>query len=256
MTFSSIIWKLSRFDYKVLTDIFFVFLKTLYSYYSFHQHPAMKNLFPVLLSAILLGSTAACNKTSSPTNSTPTSNNKTAITDTTSSQSNNQLSVATGTSFDTVLQQDISTARNKNNDSFVLQIKNSLKGGNKVLKDGQIQGHLEDVVKAAKGKKASLHLVFDDISLKNGASYPIDATLTNTQVETKTKGKFIQNAGILLGGAVAGHFLGNQAKFKHGGLAGGTAAAAFVLSSPGGEVALKKGTNIKLKLNSAIGTTQ
>ncbi|MBN3898836.1 MAG: hypothetical protein HWQ41_27260 [Nostoc sp. NOS(2021)] len=216
----------------------------------------MKNLFPLLLSAILLGSTAACNKTSIPTNSTATSNNKTAITDTTSSQSNNQLSVATGTSFDTVLQQDISTARNKNNDSFVLQIKNSLKGGNKVLKDGQIQGHLEDVVKAAKGKKASLHLVFDDISLKNGASYPIDATLTNTQVETKTKGKFIQNTGILLGGAVAGHFLGNQAKFKHGGLAGGTAAAAFVLSSPGGEVALKKGTNIKLKLNSAIGTTQ
>ncbi|WP_334952784.1 hypothetical protein [Nostoc sp.] len=33
-------------------------------------------------------------------------------------------------------------------------------------------------------------------------------------------------------------------------------AAAFVLSSPGGEVALKKGTNIKLQLKSAIGTTQ
>jgi len=38
--------------------------------------------------------------------------------------------------------------------------------------------------------------------------------------------------------------------------AGGTAAAAFVVSSPGGEVALKKGTNIKLQLKSAIGTTQ
>ncbi|MEH2250555.1 hypothetical protein [Nostoc sp.] len=216
----------------------------------------MKNLFPLLLSAILLSSTVACNKTSNQTNSTPTNNNKTAITDRTSSQSNNQPSVAGGTSFDTVLQQDISTAKNQNNDRFLLKIKNLSQGGDKVFKDGQIQGHLEDLVKAAKGKKASLHLVFDDISLKNGASYPIDATLTNTQVETKTKGKFIQNAGIILGGAVAGHFLGDQAKFKHGGLAGGTAATAFVLSSPGGEVALKKGTNIKLKLNSAIGTTQ
>ncbi|MEH2457476.1 hypothetical protein [Nostoc sp.] len=215
----------------------------------------MKNLFPLLLSAILLSSTVACNKTSSQSNSTPT-NNKTAISDSISNQSNNKISVPTGTSFDTVLQENISTGKNQNNDSFILKIKNSLKGENKVLKDGQIQGHLEDVVKAAKGKKASLHLVFDDISLKNGASYPIDATLTNTLLETKTKGKFIQNAGILLGGTVAGHFLGNQAKFKHGGLAGGTAAAAFVLSSPGGEVALKKGTNIKLKLNSPIGNTQ
>ncbi|MEH2010690.1 hypothetical protein [Nostoc sp.] len=215
----------------------------------------MKKFFPLLLSAILLNSTVACNKTSSQTNSTPT-NNKTAITDSKSSQSNNQISVPTGTSLDTVLQENISTGKNQNNDNFILQIKNSLKGGNQVLKDGQIQGHLEDVVKAAKGKKASLHLVFDDISLKNGASYPIDATLTNTLLETKTKGKFIQNAGIVLGGTVAGHFLGNQAKFKHGGLAGGTAAAAFVLSSPGGEVALKKGTNIKLKLNSPIGNTQ
>ncbi|MEH2239193.1 hypothetical protein [Nostoc sp.] len=216
----------------------------------------MKNLFPLFLSAILLSGTVACNKTNSQTDST-SSNNKTAIADRTSSQSNNQqISVPAGTSFDTVLQQEISTVKNQNNDRFVLEIKNSLIGGNKFLKDGQIQGHLEDVVKAAKGKKASLHLVFDDVSLKNGSSYPIDATLVNTKLETKTKGKFIQNAGIILGGTVAGHFLGDQAKFKHGGLAGGTAATAFVLSSPGGEVALKKGTNIKLQLKSAIATTQ
>ncbi|MEH1849716.1 MAG: hypothetical protein V7L25_33270 [Nostoc sp.] len=216
----------------------------------------MKNLFSLFLSAILLSGTVACNKTNSQTDST-SSNNKTAIAQQTPSQSNNQqISVPAGTSFDTVLQQDISTAKSQNNDRFVLKIKNSLVGGNKVLQDGQIQGHLEDVVKAAKGNKASLHLVFDDVSLKNGSSYPIDATLVNTKLETKTKGKFIQNAGIILGGTVAGHFLGDKAKFKHGGLAGGAAATAFVLSSPGGEVALKKGTNIKLQLKSAIATTQ
>ena len=216
----------------------------------------MKNLFPFFLSAILLSGTVACNKTNSQTDST-SSNNKTAIAERTSSQPNNQqISVPAGTSFDTVLQQDISTVKSQNNDRFVLEMKNSSIGGNKVLQDGQIQGHLEDVVKAAKGKKASLHLVFDDIYLKNDSSYPIDATLVNTKLETKTKGKFIQNAGIVLGGTIAGHFLGNQAKFKHGGLAGGAAATAFVLSSPGGEVALKKGTNIKLQLKSAIGTTQ
>ncbi|MEH2136624.1 hypothetical protein [Nostoc sp.] len=216
----------------------------------------MKNLFPLLLSAILLSSITACNKTNTQTDSS-SSNNKTAITEGTPSQPNNQqILIPAGTSFETVLKQEISTGKSQNNDRFVLETKNSSIGANKLLQDGQIQGHLEDVVKAVKGKKASLHLVFDDISLKNGSSYPIDATLVNTKLETKTKGKFIQNTGIILGGTIAGHFLGNQAKFKHGGLAGGATAAAFVLSSPGGEVALKKGTNIKLQLKSAIGATQ
>ncbi|MEH1786411.1 hypothetical protein [Nostoc sp.] len=216
----------------------------------------MKNLLPLLLSAILLSSTAGCNKTNSQTDNT-SSNNKTLSAERTSTQPNNQqISVPAGASFETVLKQEISTVKSQNNDRFVLEVKNSSIGVNKVLQDGQIQGHLEDVVKAAKGKKASLHLVFDDISLKNASSYPIDATLVNTKLETKTKGKFIQNAGIILGGTIAGRFLGDKAKFKHGGLAGGAAAAAFVLSSPGGEVVLKKGTNIKLQLKSAIGTTQ
>ncbi|MEH2112440.1 hypothetical protein [Nostoc sp.] len=216
---------------------------------------AMKNLLPLLLSAILLSSTAGCNKNSQTDNTS--SNNKTPSAERTSTQPNNQqISVPAGASFETVLKQEISTVKSQNNDRFVLEIKNSSIGASKVLQDGQIQGHLEDVVKAAKGKKASLHLVFDDISLKNGSSYPIDATLVNTKLETKTKGKFIQNAGIILGGTIAGRFLGDKAKFKHGGLAGGAAAAAFVLSSPGGEVVLKKGTNIKLQLKSAIGTTQ
>jgi hypothetical protein len=160
--------------------------------------------------------------------------------------------VPAGTVFDTTLQQGISTGKNYNNDQFQLKVKSSFFGKNKTLAGGIVQGHLENIVKAARGKKASLHLVFDDIQLQDGSTYPIDATLVNTQVETKTKGKFLQNAGIILGGAAAGHFVGNKAKFKHGALAGGAAATAFVLSSPGGEVVLKKGTNVKLKLNTAL----
>ena len=215
---------------------------------------------PLLLSAVLLSSTVACRKSSDQISSTsPASQNRIAASSktqaTSSNPKNQQAVVPAGTSFDTILQQDVSTGKNRNNDRFTLRTKNSLIGGNKNLKDAVIQGHLEDVVKAAKGKKASLHLVLDDIVLKDGSTYPIDVTLVNTQVETKTKGKFIQNAGIILGGAVAGHFLGNKAKFKHGGLAGGGAAAAFVLSSPGGEVVLKKGTDIKLKLKTPLDTS-
>ncbi len=206
----------------------------------------MKKLMPLLLGAVLLSNTVACSKPNAKISNTST---------TTGDAKNQRLIIPSGTTFDSILEQDLSTSKNHNNERFTLRVNNSLVGGNPTLKDAQIQGHLEDVVKAAKGKKASLHLVVDDIVLKDGTAYPIDATLVNTQVETKTKGKFIQNAGIILGGAAAGHFLGNKANFKHGGVAGGAAATAFVLSSPGGEVVLKKGTDLKLKLKTALNTT-
>jgi hypothetical protein len=46
--------------------------------------------------------------------------------------------------------------------------------------------------------------------------------------------------------------VGNKTNFKHGKLAGAAAATAYVLSSPGGEVVLKKGTDLQLKLKSAL----
>jgi hypothetical protein len=219
----------------------------------------MKKIMPLLLGAVLLSSTVGCRQADTTSKTPPGNSSQVAVSKNTSNVSTQpktqQVVAAAGTTFDTNLEQEVSTGKNRNNERFLLRVKNGSLGKNQSLKDAQIQGHLENVVKAARGKKASLHLVFDQIVLKNGDVYPINATLVNTQVETKTKGKFIQNAGIILGGAAAGHFLGNKAKFKQGALAGGAAATAFVLSSPGGEVVLKKGTNVKLKLKTPLGST-
>ncbi|MCM0590593.1 MAG: hypothetical protein HEQ35_16705 [Gloeotrichia echinulata IR180] len=208
----------------------------------------MKKIIPVLLSVVLLTNAVACSK---PNDKTSNNSSQTQS----SSLTTQQAILPTGTTFETVLQQELSTGKNTNDERFIMRVKNSVKGGNINFKDAQIQGHLEDVVKAAKGKKASLHLVFDEIALKDGTTYPIDAALVNTELETKTKGKFLQNAGIILGGTVAGHFVGKKANIKHGGLAGGAAATAYVLSSPGGEVVLKKGTKVKLKLKSPLASS-
>ncbi|MFK0730663.1 MAG: hypothetical protein ACFKPT_23160 [Gloeotrichia echinulata GP01] len=208
----------------------------------------MKKIIPVLLSVVLLTNAVACSK---PNDKTSNNSSQTQS----SSLTTQQAILPTGTTFETVLQQELSTGKNTNDERFIMRVKNSVKGGNINFKDAQIQGHLENVVKAAKGKKASLHLVFDEIALKDGTTYPIDAALVNTELETKTKGKFLQNAGIILGGAVAGHFVGKKANIKHGGLAGGAAATAYVLSSPGGEVVLKKGTKVKLKLKSPLASS-
>jgi hypothetical protein len=160
--------------------------------------------------------------------------------------------VPAGTTVDTDLQRELSTGKNRNNEKFAIKIKSGSVGKYPALKDAAIEGHLENVTKAAKGKKAKMNLVFDAIKLKNGDILPIDATLVNTKVETKTKGQFLKNAGIILGGTIAGNFIGDKTKFKHGKLAGAAAATAFVLSSPGGEVVLKKGTDLQLKLKSNL----
>ena len=169
---------------------------------------------------------------------------------TTTSKPGALVVVPAGTTIDTDLQQELSTGKSLNNQKFSIKVKNGSVGKYPSLKDATIEGHLEKVTKAAKGQKATMNLVFDNIKLKNGDLGAIDATLVNTKVETKTKGTFLKNAGIILGGTIAGNFIGDRTKFKHGKLAGAAAATAFVLSSPGGEVVLKKGTDLQLKLKS------
>jgi hypothetical protein len=177
---------------------------------------------------------------------TKTGNNKPAT------KAGNLAAVPAGVTIDTDLQQELSSGKNRNNEKFTIKVKNGSVGKYPALKDATIEGHLEGVTKAAKGTKAKMNLTFDDIKLKNGDILPIDAALVNTKVETKTKGQFLKNAGIILGGTIAGNFVGDKTKFKHGKLAGAAAATAFVLSSPGGEVVLKKGTDLQLKLKSNV----
>lgn len=201
----------------------------------------MKRSIPLLLSAVLLGSAVACQ------NPLAQDNNSEA-------PQPNPGVIPIGATFETQPVKEISTGKAKNQDRFILKVKNGSVDKTPMLKDAQVRGHVENVVKAARGKKASLHLVFDDLVLKNGDIYPADLGLVESKVETKTQGKFFQNAGIILGGAVAGKFLGDKTKFKQGGLAGAGAAAAYVLTSPGGEVVIKQGSDVKLKFKSALDT--
>jgi hypothetical protein len=216
----------------------------------------LKKSVSLTLLALSLSSVASCSSKVADRSVSDTT--KPATSGAMTATSNNQPTagnlpvVPAGTTIDTDLQQEISSGKNRNNDKFTIKIKNGSIGKYSVLKDATIEGHLENVTKAAKGKKAKLNLFFDAVKLKNGDVLPIDATLVNTRVETKTKGQFIKNAGIILGGTMAGKLLGDKANFKHGRLAGAAAATAFVLSSPGGEVVLKKGTDLQLKLKSNL----
>jgi hypothetical protein len=196
----------------------------------------MNRLTPVFITFLLVSSTVACGKPDAPEKT---------------SQGQTQA-VPAGTTFEVSLPTEISTGKNKDQDSLVLPVKSPLVGGNPVLKGAKVEGHLENVVKAAKGRKAKLNLVFDEIVLKDGSSQPLEASLVDTKVESKTKGQFLKNVGIIAAGTVAGHFVGHKAGTKHGGMAGAAAATAFVLSSPGGELVRKKRTELDLKLKRSI----
>jgi hypothetical protein len=160
--------------------------------------------------------------------------------------------IPAGTKFEAKLQEDLSTAKNQSQDRFLLRVQKPLFGGVALLEGTQVQGHLEQVVKAAKGQKAKMNLVFDDIVFKNGSRAPLSATLLNSKVQTKTKGTFLRNTGIIVGGAVAGRYLGKKTGLPLGTTGGVAAATAFVLNSPGGEVVVKRGTKLELKLNKPL----
>jgi hypothetical protein len=210
----------------------------------------LKRSVSLVLISLSLGSLASCG---SKVADKPVAQNKLGTTGAiTKTSAGAVATIPAGITINTDLQQELSSGKSRKDEKFTIKIKNGSVGKYPILKDASIEGHLENVTKAAKGKKATLNLFFDDIKLKNGDLLPIDATLVNTQVETKTKGQFLKNAGIILGGTVAGHFVGDKANFKHGKLAGAAAATAFVLSSPGGEVVLKKGTDLQLKLKSGL----
>jgi hypothetical protein len=160
--------------------------------------------------------------------------------------------IPAGTKFEAKLQEDLSTAKNQSQDRFLLRVQKPLFGGVALLDGTQVQGHLEQVVKAAKGQKAKMNLVFDDLVFKNGSHAPISVTLLNSKVQTKTKGTFLRNTGIILGGAVAGRYLGKKTGLPLGTTGGVAAATAYILNSPGGEVVVKKGTKLELKLNKPL----
>jgi hypothetical protein len=209
----------------------------------------LKQITSIALLTLSLGGLVSCS--SNKVTDKPTANSKTANSSALTKTGGGVLAPK-GTTINTDLQQEISSGKNKANEKFTIKIKNSSVSKYPALKDAVIEGHLQEVTKAAKGKKAKLNIAFDNVKLKNGDKIQLDADLVNTQIESKTKGQFLKNAGIILAGTVAGNFVGDKANVKHGKMAGAAAATAFVLSSPGGEVVLKKGTDIQLKLKSDL----
>lgn len=115
------------------------------------------------------------------------------------------------------------------------------------LKGAKISGHVENVVPASHSHKASMNVIIDDITLANGTTEGLSAKVTSLKTfEPKTH--HIRDAGLILGGAVAGHLAAGR---HHGGLAG--AAGGFALAtSLKSNIDVKRGTLVDLKLTAPV----
>ena len=125
-------------------------------------------------------------------------------------------------------------------------------GKSEVLPAGShVKGDVVAAQPAGKVKgRARLALRFRTLTV-GGDSYPIAAQVS--RVAPATKGKDAEKIGLpAVGGAIVGGIVGGGKGAAIGAAAGGGAGTAVVLSTPGKEVSLARGSVLSLKLQNAV----
>ncbi len=110
-----------------------------------------------------------------------------------------------------------------------------------------INGTVVKVIQAGQGRNPELHLAWDSITLQNGASYPINAVMTQGAAKQQNR-----NGGHValttIGGMLLGNAIGKTIFHTNvGGLAG--AAGGFLVGyNKKSNIAMKQGTTLQLTL--------
>jgi hypothetical protein len=152
--------------------------------------------------------------------------------------------IKSGTTVNGKIGVTLDSGKCKDGDTFEMALKPGL-FGKKAFKGCVLEGHVEGVQSAGKmSKKGAMNVVFDDIKTADGRVIPVEAMLASAP---KPEGKFMRNAALVLGGAVAGHHIAKSKGAKHGALMGAVAGGAAALAMPGGNVVIKSGTELKVK---------
>jgi hypothetical protein len=151
-----------------------------------------------------------------------------------------------GSEIDGRLATPLSTKTSQNGDAFKLNVVDLLFVHHPELKGAAIDGHLENVTPAGPMHKASMNVIFDDITFADGRSEPISLALKNMSAfEPHTH--HLRDMGIIVGSAVAGHIVSK--KTGHGGGTVAGAAAGFVIvNGLKSDIVIKPGTLVKLRL--------
>jgi hypothetical protein len=110
-----------------------------------------------------------------------------------------------------------------------------------------VHGTVIKVIPAGQGRNPELHFSWDSMTLQNGASYPLNAEMTNGGPKQQNR-----NAGHValttIGGMIAGNILGKTIFHTNAGGALGAAGGFLVGYNKKSNVTLKQGDNFQLTL--------
>jgi hypothetical protein len=162
--------------------------------------------------------------------------------------------VATGTPIEVAVSMQISTETANPGDTWTGEVKEAVIVGNDVVipAGSRVEGVVNSVVPAEKGKLATLDLAVKSISI-NGESHSVSAG-TEAIVAGSPRAR---NLGAIAGGAAAGALIGKAVGGSGkgaviGGLIGGAAATGAVAKSKGYQVVIKEGTVITFNVSKDV----
>jgi hypothetical protein len=108
-----------------------------------------------------------------------------------------------------------------------------------------IEGHLEGVAPAAPMRKATMHIVIDDVRLPDGTTAPLHARVDSLK-DFEPRRHLLRDSGVIVGSAIVGHVLSKKVGHNGGTLAG-TATGFALVSTMKSDIVVKRGTLVRLK---------
>lgn len=148
----------------------------------------------------------------------------------------------TGTQLHALMNQTLDSGTAFVNEEFALQLVAPYPNGDDSTWSGStVHAHVVKVQHASQGRKAELEFLFDKITLRNGASASLQATLVSVQ---EKHGSNVGHAALTtVGGMVVGNVLGKWMGTNAGGAIGATAGALY---------GINKKTNFSIAAGSAV----
>lgn len=158
-----------------------------------------------------------------------------------------------GAQLDGTLNDTLDSGKDQSGKTFTLTEHEGIFVRNPALKGAIIDGHIENVKPAdgIKLQKASMSIVIDDIKMPDGSVIsPVQIGVKSLK-EIEPKTHHLRDSAVIIGSAVAGHFVSNKTGHNGGTLAGAATGFALV-NTMKSNIVLKRGTLVRLRVNADV----
>jgi hypothetical protein len=158
-----------------------------------------------------------------------------------------------GAQLDGILNDTLDSGKDQSGKTFTLTEHEGIFVKNPALKGATIDGHIENVTPAngLKLQKAAMNIVIDDIKMPDGTLIsPVQIGIKSLK-DLEPKTHKLRDSAIIIGSAVAGHFVSKKTGRSGGSLAGAATGFALV-NTLKSDIVLRRGTLVRMRVNQDI----